>query len=59
MFETGNKKKYVPSAASASSAQSDSDTFEFNFRDERYLPFELAGAISEWQIELSTDKELR
>jgi Tc toxin complex TcA C-terminal TcB-binding domain len=23
-----------------SSAQSDSGTFEFNFRDERYLPFE-------------------
>jgi hypothetical protein len=23
------------------------------------LPFELAGAISEWQVELSTDKELR
>ena len=33
--------------------------FEFNFRDERYLPFERAGAISEWQIELSTEKELR
>jgi hypothetical protein len=33
--------------------------FEFNFRDERYLPFERAGAISKWQIELSTEKELR
>ncbi len=42
-----------------SSAQNDSGTFEFNFRDERYLPFELAGAISEWQLELSTDEELR
>jgi hypothetical protein len=26
--------------------------FELNFRDERYLPFEGAGAISEWQLEL-------
>ncbi len=42
-----------------SSGQTDSGTFEFNFRDERYLPFELAGAISEWQLELSTEKELR
>ena len=33
--------------------------FEFNFRDERYLPFERAGAISEWDIELSTETELR
>jgi hypothetical protein len=42
-----------------SSAQNDSGTFEFNIRDDRYLPFELAGAVSEWQLELSTDKELR
>lgn len=33
--------------------------FELNFRDERYLPFEGAGAISQWRIELSKDKELR
>ena len=33
--------------------------FDFNFRDERYLPFEGAGAISDWQIELATEKELR
>ena len=26
--------------------------FEFNFRDERYLPFEGAGAISTWRLEL-------
>jgi len=42
-----------------STAQNDAGMFEFNFRDERYLPFEGAGAISEWQIELSTEKELR
>jgi hypothetical protein len=35
-----------------SHAQNDSGLFELNFRDERYLPFEGAGAISEWQIEL-------
>jgi hypothetical protein len=35
-----------------SSAQSDSGLFETNLRDERYLPFENAGAISEWQLEL-------
>jgi hypothetical protein len=27
--------------------------FELNFRDERYLPFEGAGAISTWQLELT------
>jgi hypothetical protein len=26
--------------------------FEMNFRDERYLPFECAGAISQWHLEL-------
>ena len=46
-------------AIATSLAQNDAGMFEFNFRDERYLPFERAGAISEWQIELSTDKELR
>lgn len=35
-----------------SHAQNDSGMFEFNFRDERYLPFEGAGAISDWTIEL-------
>jgi hypothetical protein len=37
-----------------SSAQEDSGLFETNLRDERYLPFEGAGAISEWRIELPT-----
>jgi hypothetical protein len=35
-------------------AQGDSGLFEFNFRDERYLPFEGAGAISRWRLELPT-----
>jgi hypothetical protein len=42
-----------------SSGQNDSGTFELNFRDERYLPFEGAGAISSWRIELTKDKDLR
>jgi hypothetical protein len=35
-----------------SNAQNDSGMFEFNFKDERYLPFEGAGAISRWTLEL-------
>lgn len=36
-----------------SSAQNDSGVFQFNFQDERYLPFEGAGAISDWELTLS------
>ena len=39
----------------ASSGQQDSGLFETNLRDERYLPFENAGVISEWQLELPAD----
>ena len=46
-------------AIAASSAQNDSGMFELNFRDERYLPFEGAGAISNWQLELTQDAQLR
>jgi hypothetical protein len=35
-----------------STAQSDSGLFEVNFRDERYLPFEGLGAVSQWMISL-------
>lgn len=35
-----------------SHAQNDSGLFELSFRDERYLPFEGAGAISDWKLEL-------
>jgi hypothetical protein len=38
-----------------SGAQSDNGLFELNFRDERYLPFEGAGAISSWKIKLNKD----
>jgi hypothetical protein len=46
----------IPTKAIATSgAQNDSGLFELNFRDERYLPFEGAGAISEWSLELFND----
>jgi hypothetical protein len=35
-----------------SSAQNDSGLFETNLRDERFLPFEGAGVISQWRLEL-------
>lgn len=38
-----------------STAQNDSGMFETNLRDERYLPFENSGVISEWNLELPTD----
>ena len=30
----------------------DSGMFELNFRDERYLPFEGTGAVSDWELEM-------
>src|SRR6476661_7606961 len=39
-------------AIATSKGQNDTGMFELNFRDERYLPFEGAGAISRWRIEL-------
>lgn len=44
-------------AIAASSAQNDSGMFELNFKDERYLPFEGAGVISKWRLELPTFKQ--
>jgi hypothetical protein len=35
-----------------SSGQNDAGMFETNLRDERYLPFEYSGVVSEWQLEL-------
>ncbi|MFF9120455.1 neuraminidase-like domain-containing protein [Streptomyces massasporeus] len=35
-----------------SKAQRDAGVFEFSFRDERYMPFEGAGAISDWSLTL-------
>lgn len=42
-------------AIAASNAQNDSGVFELSFRDERYLPFEGAGAVSQWSLELFND----
>ena len=39
-------------AIAASTAQNDSGCFQLDFRDEKYLPFEGAGAVSTWRIEL-------
>lgn len=39
-------------SVATSSGQNDSGLFEANLRDERYLPFEGAGVISTWRIEL-------
>jgi hypothetical protein len=41
-----------------SSAQHDGGVFELNFRDERYLPFEGAGAVSTWGLELPSQLRL-
>jgi hypothetical protein len=38
-----------------SGAQNDSGMFQFDFKDERYLPFEGAGAIGRWSIEMPND----
>jgi hypothetical protein len=39
-------------AIATSTGQNDSGLFELNFRDDRYLPFEFAGVVSRWRIEL-------
>lgn len=36
----------------SSTALNDAGVFELNFRDERYVPFEGAGAVSDWHLEL-------
>ena len=43
-------------AIAASNAQNDSGVFELSFRDERYLPFEGAGAIANgrWSFSMTT-----
>jgi hypothetical protein len=39
-------------AIATSSGQNDAGLFELQFRDERYLPFEYAGAASTWLLEI-------
>ncbi len=38
--------------------QADSGLFELNFNDERYLPFEGTGAVSDWILELPNAKKV-
>jgi len=38
-----------------STGQQDSGVFELNFRDDRFLPFEGAGVVSSWRLELPDD----
>jgi hypothetical protein len=42
-------------AIASSTGINDSGMFEVNFHDERYLPFEFAGAVSDWRIELQRE----
>lgn len=39
---------------STSSARNDAGTFELNFKAEKYVPFEGAGAISHWRLSMPT-----
>ena len=41
----------ISQSIALSHGQTDSGLFEFTFRDERYLPFEGAGAISTWHLQ--------
>ena len=45
----------VTTSIATSRAQNDSGVFELSFRDERYLPFEGAGAVSDWRLELPNE----
>jgi len=42
-------------AVVTSSGQADSGLFETNLHDERYLPFERSGAVSQWRLDLQAD----
>lgn len=43
-----------PSAVATSSSDRDAGLFELTFNDPRYLPFEGAGAVSSWRLQLPT-----
>lgn len=55
--DPGNDERFVYNlgtiqSITTSSGQKDSGMFDLNFRDERYLPFEGTGAISNWRYEM-------
>jgi len=43
------------SSIATSNGQNDSGTFELNFNDDRYLPFEGAGVIADWEINMPVE----
>ena len=47
------------SSIAVSSLEDENGVFELNFHDERYLPFEGAGVISKWRIELPNPKKFK
>ncbi|QII85021.1 hypothetical protein G3T20_10260 [Bordetella hinzii] len=50
--ETRFRRDFLPMQSVAiSGGNNDSGVFELNLRDERYLPFEGAGAISRWRLQ--------
>ena len=54
--EPGNDPQDAPrpraDSITTSSARNDAGAFEINFRGEKYMPFEGAGAVSEWALSL-------
>jgi hypothetical protein len=62
----GSQMRYAPNldlqdaprprvdSITTSSARNDAGVFELNFRGEKYVPFEGAGAVSEWSLSLPT-----
>lgn len=50
--------QFLDALIATSSGMNDNGLFELNFKDERYLPFEGAGAISSWSLSLpNTDND--
>lgn len=61
--QTPNDKRFwvrtgAVQAVATSSGQNDAGLFELNFRDDRYLPFEGAGVISSWRLDLPLETNL-
>jgi len=52
-YQTGGE------SIATSGAQNDAGLFSCNFNDDRYLPFEGCGAVSEWDVMLVTEHGLR
>jgi hypothetical protein len=47
-----NVPKSRTTTIATSTAQNDAGVFQLNFRDDRYMPFEGAGAVSSWKLSL-------